>query len=691
MGEVYTAIDTRLGRRVALKFLRGAHTDRFAREAQAIASLNHPHICTLYDVGPNYLVMEHVEGKPLRGPLPPAEVVRLALQITGALEAAHSKGVIHRDLKPANILVTSLGVKLLDFGLAKLVQPVTPGDSTVTATHAGAVLGTAAYMSPEQAEGKPIDPRSDIFSFGLVLYEMLSGRRAFGGDTAVSTIAAILHKEPQPLQGPEGLVRVIGRCLRKSPADRFQSAAEVTAALETAETSEQRVSSIAVLPFANMSQDEENDYFSDGLSEEIIHLLTHVPGLKVIARTSAFVFKGRKDDIRTIAEKLNVRTVLEGSVRRSGNRIRVTAQLIDAKDQSHLWSERYDRQLTDIFSMQDEIASAIASALQLKLSAKPGERQEHHPSLPAYEAYLKGLHQLFKNTPECLARSRELLEQAVALDPEYAAPHVALGQCHILMSLHSLEPGGNAMLAVRQEARKTLELAPSACIGHAMLGLVAGAFDHDWVEVERQFQVAMASAPVPGLVRWPYANFCLGPFGRFEEAAEQMDKWLEEDPLNVAARADLAFFLNHAGQYERALAAAQIALEVDEEYWFAHYVTSEIHLSRGQLVEALAAAERAFRIAPWNGRVIGLLAGILARNGETGRAEELISRIRENGVSGMLVYHLLASEVETVAQWYERAIQDRELFAILYARAPLTQGLRQSSHWPSLARMMNLK
>ncbi|HEX6896811.1 MAG TPA: serine/threonine-protein kinase, partial [Bryobacteraceae bacterium] len=312
MGTVYKAVDKRLGRIVAIKMLQAGHTQRFEREAQAIAAFNHPHICTLYDVGPDYLVMEYIEGGPLHGPLPPEEAVRLAIQIASALEEAHSKGIVHRDLKPGNILVHKSSVKVLDFGLAKHEQEyIGPDNSTVTQTQNGVIVGTAAYMSPEQAEGLVVDARSDIFSFGLVLYEMLSGRRAFPAAHAVTAMAAIIRDEPAPLETRPELQRIVARCLRKSPQERFQTMTDVRTALEHALTSPDRTSilprdsaaapveqqpSIAVLPFVNMSGDKDNEYFSDGLAEEIINALTRIAGLKVIARTSAFAFKGKQED-----------------------------------------------------------------------------------------------------------------------------------------------------------------------------------------------------------------------------------------------------------------------------------------------------------------------------------------------------------------------------------------------------------
>jgi serine/threonine protein kinase len=308
MGEVYKATDTRLGRTVAIKFLKGAYTDRLDREARAIAALNHPHICTIHDVGADYLVMEYLEGAPLGSPVPLENAIRLALQIAAALEAAHAKGIVHRDLKPGNIFVTQAGVKLLDFGLAKLRGGQDGSDDTLSMTQAGTVVGTAAYMSPEQAQAKPLDARSDIFSFGLVLYEMLSGQRAFAADTGIAMMASIVRDEPRLVKVSPELERIITRCLRKAPVDRFQTMGEVRAALEQVSVKPgQDQPSIAVLPFSNMSADKENEYFSDGLAEEILNSLVRIPGLKVTARTSSFAFRGKEQDIRGIAEALDVK------------------------------------------------------------------------------------------------------------------------------------------------------------------------------------------------------------------------------------------------------------------------------------------------------------------------------------------------------------------------------------------------
>jgi len=495
MGEVYKARDTRLDRIVAIKHLKAEHTERFKREARAIAALNHPHICQIYDVGSDYLVMEYVQGEQLKRPLPPDEAVRLAIQIAEALEAAHSKGIIHRDLKPGNILVGTAGVKLLDFGLAKMEDSRPQSDAfstlTVRLTEAGVVVGTVAYMSPEQAQGQLVDTRSDIFSFGAVLYEVLSGRRAFAGDTAFATMSSIVRDEPSPLQAPATLVRIVRQCLAKQPEQRFQTVTEVRAALE--QISAQRVEprpSIAVLPFADMSPGKDNEYFSDGLAEEIINALTHVPGLIVIARTSAFAFKGQNTDVRRIAEALGVTNILEGSVRKAGNRIRVTAQLITASDGSHLWSGRYDRDLADVFAVQDEIAAAIASALQVKLSTSP---RKHIPKLAAYEEFLKARHHVQKWRPESAARARECLERAIALDAEFALAHSDLGWCFFTLATENEIPPREAAALMSAEARKALEIDPSLPDAHAVMGMVA-VLDYEWYEAGECFRRAMAAS-----------------------------------------------------------------------------------------------------------------------------------------------------------------------------------------------------
>jgi eukaryotic-like serine/threonine-protein kinase len=569
MGEVYKALDTRLDRIVALKVSKAEFSKRFEREARTVAALNHPHICQLYDVGPDYLVMEYVEGAPLQCPLPAEEVILLAIQIASALEEAHSRGIIHRDLKPGNILVNSKGAtKLLDFGLAKLLESDPARDAFETLslglTEAGAVVGTVAYMSPEQAQGQEVDARSDIFSFGLVLYEMVSGRRAFPGKTAIATMSAIMKDEPSPMQGPAALERIVQRCLAKQPSARYQTIAEVKAELEKGSVKAvEQQPSIAVLPFANMSADKENEYFSDGLAEDIINILAHIPGLKVIARTSAFAFRGKEQDIRKIGEALGVRTILEGSVRRAGNRIRVTAQLINAEDGSHLWSSRYDRELADVFAIQDEIAQAITHELRVKLSLRP----RYTPNLAAYEALLRGRHHRQKLTPAGHLLARECFERAIVLDPGYAAPHAELGLDYLTAATTNvLRPMIESASSIQSEAQHALELDPSESNPYFLLASVAAVHDYDRKRAAEYFAQAMGGDSVSADARWAYSSFYLQPEGRYREGAEQFQAAVEQDPLNVGYRAIFGHLLLVSSRYDEAMVELRRALEIDDTH-----------------------------------------------------------------------------------------------------------------------------
>jgi eukaryotic-like serine/threonine-protein kinase len=705
MGEVYKARDTRLDRTVAIKILPEAlaadplFRDRFDREARAISQLDHPHICALYDVGEQdgtaFLVMQYLEGETLagrlaKGALPLDQALLYAIQVADALDKAHRAGIVHRDLKPANVMLTKAGAKLLDFGVAKLMAV----DGDVTRTMEGAVLGTAAYMSPEQAEGKPLDARSDVFSFGAVLYEMLSGRRAFGGQSTIKVLSAVLRDDPGLLQAPQAVERLVSRCLSKPPGQRFQTMADVKAALEQVLTKPaDQQPSIAVLPFADMSEARDHEWFSDGLAEEIINALAHVSGLTVIARTSAFAFKGKQEDIRRIAEALGVANVLEGSVRRAGTRVRVTAQLITAADGSHLWSERYDREIADVFAIQDEIAQAIAGALQVKLSGSSEARQRYTPNLPAYEAYLKALHHAQKVTPDALARSREYYEQAIALDPKFALAHSMFGFLFAQLANYGVLPANDAMPLVRAEAQRALDIDPSLPDAHAMLGLVAALYDYDWTEAERRFRLAMARDPVPPEVRLYHAWYYLLPIGRPREAAEECEHALKEDPLNLMGRLRFAQCLRAAGRDADSVRTLHQVLELDESFWFTYFILGLDHALAGNHAEARRCAEKAHVLAPWSLSAIGLLAAALTRTGDMSRVEGLLEKLRPGHAYGapvaLATFHLVCSDFDQVADWTEKAIEQRHPAVTFFLNAH-AQALRSHRRWPALVRMMNL-
>jgi serine/threonine-protein kinase len=546
-------------------------------------------------------------------------------------------------------------------------------------------------MSPEQAEGKPVDVRSDIFSFGAVLYELLSGTRAFGGHTTAQVVSAVLRDDPPPLRVPANLSRIVSRCLAKRPDQRFQTMTDVKDALDQTAMKSVDQPSIAVLAFTNMSADPENEYFSDGLAEEIINALTHVRGLKVIARTSAFAFKGKHDDIRRIADTLGVAHVLEGSVRKAGNRVRVTAQLIAAADGSHLWSERYDREMSDVFAIQDEISLAIASALQVKLAVEPTEAR-YTPKLPAYEAVLKGRHHMLKHAPISFTRANESFEQAMALDPQYAEPHASLGMNHFLSAMSGTLSARETMPLVRAEAREALRLNPSDPDPHFLLASVAAAFEYDWQKAVEHFDLALSGTAVSAEAHWAYASLYLQPLGRFVEAVSHMEAAVESDPLNPFWRGVLASHLTHASRHDDAIRQAKEAMDLDETNIAPHTTLGETYAAIGRWEEAVEALQKAYRLQPQFRLTTGLLAGSLVRLGERARAETLIQDMGEapRPLMGRVVYHWLCSEPEQAADWYERTINGRDPFALVFANGPLGSEFRQSGHWLKLAKMMNL-
>jgi serine/threonine-protein kinase len=546
-------------------------------------------------------------------------------------------------------------------------------------------------MSPEQAHGRPLDGRSDLFSFGAVLYEMLCGRRAFDGESIADVLSAILRDEPHPLATSPAIASVVTRCLKKLPSERFDSATELKSAIQQL-SSPRAVAvtpSIVVLPFANIGRDPDDEYFSDGLAEEIINVLAQIPGLKVIARTSAFAFKGQNTDIRKIASALGVTTVLEGSVRRSGHRIRVTAQLITAADGSQLWSQRYDRELADVFVVQDEIAQAIAGALKITLHLRSSA---HTPSLPAYEALLRARHHLFKFNPESWRQARASFEQAIELDPLYAQPLATLGFGYLLAEANGFEDLRVVAPRIRALAAKALSLDPSDPTPRFLLGSMAAALDYDWTESLRQFRSSSTAAAPTGDARWAYASLYLQPLGRCLESSAEMRLVVEQDPLNASYRAILASHLVHAGLYDEALEEVGTALSLEPQNFAARLILVEAWQAKGPVTQAVVAAQQAYEAAPWHANTIGYYAGLLAQVGEAARGEELMRQLgdaRTNSFSRVF-FHVLRSEIDRAAEWYEQSIRQRELFALICAAAPMTRPLRESDRWARLAELMNL-
>jgi eukaryotic-like serine/threonine-protein kinase len=744
MGEVYKARDTRLNRVIALKTLLAAKVAdasrkrRFLVEAQAASRLNHPNIVTIYEIseenGICFIAMEYVSGNTLEQAnmgtgLALSGATGYAAEIAEALAAAHAAGIVHRDLKPANIIVTEEGrIKLLDFGLAKFIEPLVPGVEAETATLRtveGAILGTAAYMSPEQAEGRELDARSDIFSFGLVLYEMLCGQRAFQGDSWISTLAAILRDEPRPLPEikaaiPASLERLVTRCLRKDPAQRFQTMLEVKQALAeaalTATTSSSGTpsvvtapvatpsatsstvankdggASIAVLPFVNLSGDKENEYFSDGLAEEILNALTKVPELKVIARTSAFTFRDKERDLRVIGERLRVGTILEGSVRRAGNRIRVTAQLIRVADESHLWSERYDREMTDIFAIQDDISQSIANALKVKFATP----QRRTANVDAFQSYLKGLYWYQRYNPESLAKAKQAFEQALEHDPGYAPAYAGLAVFYYGLGALSIKRMIEMAPLARSAAQKALAIDPTLSEAHSVLALVVGAVEYDWQTAERHFQAAMAVDPVPPLVRLRYGLYFLTPHGRFEDAVAQYRRALETDPLSMMAHFGLAFAFYCQRKYDLAIAHAARAVDLYPDYWLVHLAMGLALSHKGPLQESIASLEKTVQLSPSFTLATGFLAASYARSGDRGHAEKLMKSISERSAKQYVspacfaIYHAALGQTEKTFEFLQAAFADRDPYLTRMAAEPYFDSVHSDPRYLDLRKRLNL-
>ncbi|MDQ2870613.1 MAG: protein kinase, partial [Acidobacteriota bacterium] len=643
MGEVYRARDTRLGRQVAVKVLPegfGADSDRLRRfgdEARAASALNHPNILTIHDVGEAggspYVVSELLEGETLReelllGPLPPKRVVQYAIGIARGLAAAHEKGIVHRDLKPENLFVTKDGrVKILDFGLAKLRAPetadgpLTEAPTQTPGTEPGVILGTVGYMSPEQVRGEPADQRSDIFAFGAILYEMLTGQRAFRRDTLVETMTAILKEERPPLSEsgrkiPAELVRLVDHCLEKNPQERFQSAGDIAFALTAVpghpagpgpraapmrrlvwagaavalvvlaggallwrrsqkpgarapQSSAADRRSIAVLPFQNFSPDPENAFFADGMTEDILAQLSKIRNLKVVSRTSVMRYKGTQKPMREIAAELGVATILEGSVRRAGNRVRIVGQLVDAATDEHLWSETYDRQLEDVFAIQSDVAQRIAASLQATLSPAEKKRIEGRPTenLRAYDLYLKGRDEYSRFRKEDNETAIEHFQEALKLDPGFALGYAGLGDAYAQRARRFglTESWLDSSL---EASRKAIALAPELPEGHKALGLaylVKGA-NRESLEASRR-AVDLSPNHSPAVNNLATALFALG---RLDEALVWSRRAVALDPRNPISAVQMGMVLDALAETAPAETSFRRAVELQPDLNQAH-------------------------------------------------------------------------------------------------------------------------
>jgi eukaryotic-like serine/threonine-protein kinase len=761
MGEVFLAEDLRLHRRVALKVLpENLASDkerlrRFEQEAFAASALNHPNILVIHEFGESaearYIVSEYIEGKTLRQIFKEktpklTEILDISIQIATALSAAHQAHLVHRDIKPENIMVRPDGfVKILDFGLAKPVKQKMVGleDETLqqNQTAKGVILGTVNYMSPEQAKAERVDERTDIFSLGALIYEMITGRSPFVGDSISETLANLINIEPQPLarfaaNAPDELERIVSKMLRKNKDERYQTMKGLLADLKSLQkrlefeaelkrtspldkhtteaqtqifkTDKQETKRataptnlIAVLPFTNMSADAENEYFCDGLAEELLNALSKIEDLRVAARTSAFSFKNKNIEVSEIGKTLNVKTILEGSVRKSGNRVRITVQLINAADGYHLWSERYDREMKDIFDIQDEITLSVIDALKIKLFSREKEMvlKRYTENAEAYQLYLKGQYYWFKGTPEGVKKSRDFFQRAIDLDPTHTPSYVGLAGHYGYSTVAGWLPPKEGWLKLEALLTKALELDETLPEVHNGLAALNMFYYRDWSGMEREVRQALELNPKFTEIRILY-SFYLAAVQRLDEAIAEVKRGLEIEPLSVRNRRYLGNWLHHARLYDEAIKQYQEALEIDPNEPMVYEGLGDSYEQKGLYSEAINAWQKAMMLTG-DVELATILADTYADAGFSeavaavaGKKLEVLNEKVEKGEYVPAIHfaraYIRLGDKESAFYWLEKAGEERNMFSLMLNSDPFYDSLRSDSRYQNILRRIGL-
>jgi serine/threonine protein kinase/Flp pilus assembly protein TadD len=798
MGEVYLAEDIRLERKVALKILPAAFAQdkgrmrRFVQEAKAASALNHPNILTIYETGEfentKYIVSEYVEGETLserlrREPLNLKAALDVAVQITSALQAAHNARIVHRDIKPDNVMIRPDGfVKVLDFGIAKLTEKqseVNLDSEAATAIKAnttpGMIIGTANYMSPEQAKGNIVDARTDIFSFGLVLYEMLAGKRAFEGENAIEVISSILQTEPVPLSRlmpdvPHDIERIVGKALRKDCEERYQTAkdllidlkdarqelefqkkferssappqeqldtqiinAATTDAAQTSSSAEQliaeiknhklgfvlsvlvltgvglsywyfshrisntkQIESIAIMPFVNQSGNADTEYLSDGMTETLISSLSQLPKLNVKARSSVFRYKGANTDLQQIAKELNVQAILNGRIVKRGGDLSLYVELVDVALDKVIWSQTYNRQMSNLVSLQSEVARDVSNNLRTKLSGADEQKlaKNYTANAEAYQLYLKGMYEWKKHTLEDLQKGIEYFNQAIELDPNYALAYQGLSGSYGVLGNAYLPPNENFPKA-KAYAAKALAIDDTLSEAHTAMGADRLLYDWDWAETEKEFKRAQILNPNYADAHQLYAAY-LEAMGRFDEALVEANRAQELDPLSAMFSMEVGTTLYYARQYPEAIAQLEKTINLEPRYVEAYFYLGQAYEQKKMYAQAIATIQKGMTQAERHPQLIAALGHAYALSGERDKAQQALAELREMSKRRYVSPYLIAvvyvglGDKEQAFAWLDKAVQDRSFFLIWLKVEQLFDPLRADPRFQDLLRRVGL-
>lgn len=736
MGQVFLGEDPSLGRQVAIKVLTVANAGdpsrvaRLLQEARLASAVSHPNIAQIFEIGDAdgvpFIVMEYVEGEPLsarisQGTLPQADVVAIGRQLFDAIDAAHARHIVHRDLKPANIIITERGhLKVLDFGLAKITVPADPSGQTQLATDAGLVLGTVHYMSPEQALGRPVDARSDIFSAGVILFELTTGRLPFIGVSATETLDRIVHHPPESISrlnygaSPE-LERIIRKALEKEPARRYQSARDALVDLENlkrdsdsgvtarpgpAEGRRRRksIDSLAVLPLSTGSGDAAIEYLADGLTESLINALSQLPKLKVMARSTVFRYKGRDADPMAVGTELGVRAVLMGRLQSVGKTLVIRAELVDAGDGSQLWGGQFQRTLDDALALEEEAAGQIAEQLRPRLS--PSERKRvtkrHTANSKAFDTYLKGCYHLAKRTSEGFAKAAALFEQAVIEDPQYALAHAGLADCWTLMSTTAFgDPSPDTAAKARAAAERAIALDASLAEAQAALGWMRFRIEWKWSEAERALTRAAELNPSHAPAHHRRA-LLLCALGRHEEALTAIRLAHELDPLSLIISTAVGRILHFQRRYDEAIEQCRRTLEMDRHFKPAHLDLAMAYGEAGRYDEALKEFESSLTLEDPRSVMLAIYGHMCGRAGHAAKAADILQELRRRysvGDASSYDLSLLLTGLGRTGEaldWLERAFEAGSGLLVFLGVEPMFDPLRADPRFAPLLARLNI-